>query len=298
MNERNLLNDLVERAIHIGNRSHMRPVIEKELFHYDILFALDQANLLDHLTFQGGTSLRLCYGSSRFSEDLDFTGGKNFSSAHLMSMKNCLEKYVGTRYGLEVSVKEPKEMMGLPEERGVKVDKWQLNITTAPARRDLPQQKIKIEVINIPSYSRIPRPLLHNYDFLPDGYSDTLIMVETLDEIMADKLVSLVNCRRYVRHRDIWDLHWLSQQGAKMNSVFVKNKILDYGINDYLLKLDNFLNNIEAIIRGKSFHDEMSRFIPSDVQERTLKKDKFLVFLTAETQQLLLKVKENIIDSN
>lgn len=28
-------NALVERAMQAGNRSHMRPVIEKELLHYD-----------------------------------------------------------------------------------------------------------------------------------------------------------------------------------------------------------------------------------------------------------------------
>lgn len=35
-------NSLVELAMKAGNRSHMRPVIEKELLHYDLLFALDE----------------------------------------------------------------------------------------------------------------------------------------------------------------------------------------------------------------------------------------------------------------
>ncbi len=61
---------MVELAMAAPGRSHMRPVIEKELLHYDILFTLDKDNLLDRLTFQGGTSLRLCHGSPRFSEDL------------------------------------------------------------------------------------------------------------------------------------------------------------------------------------------------------------------------------------
>lgn len=62
----NDFNKLVDRAMSVDGRAHMRPVIEKELLHYDILFALDKAGLLETLTFQGGTSLRLCYGSSRF----------------------------------------------------------------------------------------------------------------------------------------------------------------------------------------------------------------------------------------
>lgn len=54
---------LVEKAMILSGRGHMRPVIEKELLHYDILFSLDKEGLLDILTFQGGTSLRLCYGA-------------------------------------------------------------------------------------------------------------------------------------------------------------------------------------------------------------------------------------------
>ncbi|EOG5620081.1 nucleotidyl transferase AbiEii/AbiGii toxin family protein, partial [Proteus mirabilis] len=81
---------LVNKAMQVGNVSHMRSVIEKELLHYDILFALEKGGLLNKLTFQGGTSLRLCYGGNRFSEDLDFAGGKDFSSAMLADMKHCI----------------------------------------------------------------------------------------------------------------------------------------------------------------------------------------------------------------
>lgn len=50
---------LVDMAMQDPSRKAMRPVIEKELLHFDILFALDQEGLLDMLTFQGGTCLRL-----------------------------------------------------------------------------------------------------------------------------------------------------------------------------------------------------------------------------------------------
>ena len=46
---------LVNKAMQVGNVSHMRSVIEKELLHYDILFALEKGGLLNKLTFQGGT---------------------------------------------------------------------------------------------------------------------------------------------------------------------------------------------------------------------------------------------------
>jgi len=284
-------NTLVELAMRETDYAHMRPVIEKELLHYDLLFVLDKQGLLDQLTFQGGTSLRLCYGSSRFSEDLDFAGGYDFTTAQLMDMKDCIESYLSSRYGLEVTVKEPAEMLLMAKYQDIKVDKWQISITTSPTKRDLPRQKIKIEVCNIPAYTRTPQALNANYDFLPDGYSDVLIMTESLNEIMADKLISLVNTTRYVRHRDIWDLRWLKQRGAMMDKMFILSKIHDYKITDYLIKLEKMMMSIDTIIYSDGFHNELSRFIPLEVQERTLKKEKFKDFLIQETHGLLSELK-------
>jgi predicted nucleotidyltransferase component of viral defense system len=285
---------LVKQAMKISNRSHMQPVIEKELLHYDILFSLDKDGLLDLLTFQGGTSLRLCYGSSRFSEDLDFTGGIDFASHKLSAMKTCIENYIGNRYQLEVTVKEPSELRKEPEYSKINVDKWQISIITSPGQRNFPKQRIKLEIANIPSYSREPQALLVNYDFLPDGYSDTLVMTETLDEIMSDKIVSLVNTDGYIRYRDIWDLRWLKQEGAKINYTWVSNKINDYKIKNYSTKLKKLLEKLPKIIHGKEFKNEISRFIPMDVQERTIKKEKSCDFLVIEISLLLKNVQKNI----
>jgi len=289
-------NLLVDRAMSVSGRARMRPAIAKELLHYDILFCLDNHGLLDNLTFQGGTSLRLCYGASRFSEDLDFVGGRDFATANLVKMKLCLEKYIGERYGLEIVVKEPKEMAAMPKYKDIKVDKWQISLTTAPEKKDIPKQKIKIEVANVPAYSRVPQSLRQNYEFLPDGYSDTLIMTETLDEIMADKLISLVSCQRYVRYRDIWDLRWLKQQGAKINPEYIVAKIRDYKEEDYSSNLRKMIDRLDEIVHSKEFRDEMSRFIPTDVLERTLQKEKFIDFLISENKSLLLHV-EQIVES-
>lgn len=285
---------LADLAMAGAGRGHMRPVIEKELLHYDILFGLDSEGLLDDLTFHGGTSLRLCYESPRSSEGLDFTGGADFSSARLKGMKDCLERHIGERYGLEVIVREPAELKNEPGYRGLAVDKWQITVATAPRKRDIPRQRIKVEVANIPSYSRVPKSLKVNYDFLPDGYGDTLVLTETLDEIMADKLVSLVNTQHYVRHRDIWDLRWLKQRGAEVNLEWVNCKIDDYRIEDYVHKLDSMRERIPGIVQGEAFLNEMRRFLPMDVQERTLLKARFLEFLGTEISELLGEVRDGI----
>jgi hypothetical protein len=272
---------MVTAALKTPGLQSIRPVVEKELLHYDILFALDKEGLLDNLTFQGGTSLRLCYGSSRLSEDLDFAGGSDFDSQRILMIKACLEDYIGRRYGLNVEVKQPsKEQLQQAHQGGdIKVLKWQVAITTAPAQRDVPKQRIKLEVANVPAYTRIPQPLQVNYSILPDGYDDTLIIVETLDEVMTDKAVSLPNTQRYVRYRDVWDLRWLVQQGAAVNMDLLSKKISDYRIDDYVSKVEILLKNIPSIVRSKALLDELGRFLPADVQDRTIRTDKFLMFL-------------------
>ena len=287
-------NYLVERALTGSQVASMRPVIEKELLHYDILFSLEQAGLLDELVFQGGTSLRLCYGGNRFSEDLDFAGGYHFSSKKLTTMKQCIEEYIGKRYGLEVSVKEPRQLKKEPEYAELKIDKWQISIVTAPQRKDIPKQKIKIEVANVPAHTRHALPLLNNYDFLPDGYEDTLIYVETLNEIMADKLVSLPATQRYIRYRDIWDLTWLQQQGATLDPELVKKKLADYRLTNFEQVLAQRIASLSGILAEGRLQAEMKRFIPTDVYDRTLGKEKFSTYLDHSLHKLLQQLQSQL----
>ncbi len=282
---------LVALAMTDQARVRMRPVIEKELLHYDILFALDEEGLLDQLTFRGGTSLRLCYGSPRYSEDLDFAGGLDFDARQVMSMKSCLERYVGERYGLEVTVKEPTQVALELRGKNVKVHKWQIRIVTAPGRPDLPKQMIKLEVANVPAYTRVPQLLKRNYDFLPDWYDNVAIMVEAREEIMADKLVSLVDCPR-LRHRDIWDLLWLHQQNTETAAELVRHKLVDYQVEHYATKVDQLIERLPDIIRGKEFKDQMARFLPQELQDRALRNENFLAVMQNEVTRLLKKAKQ------
>lgn len=287
-------NSLVERAMEENGGSGNKPVIEKELLHYDILFALDEAGMLDDVVFQGGTSLRLCYGSGRYSEDLDFAGGYDFNTKTLSKMKDVIEKYIGDRYGLEITVKEPNSLKEDPKYAELRIDKWQIAIVTAPEQKNIAKQKIKLEVANIPAHTKVPLPLKQNYQFLPDGYRDTLIYVETLEEVMADKIISLPATQKYVRHRDIWDLMWLQQEGATINKGLIEKKINDYKIEGFMEMLDARIVSIEDIVNGSDFDQEMKRFLSQEAYDRTLGKEKFREFLISNLVALLSSAKKEL----
>ena len=290
----------VEKAMANSEMVAMKPVVEKELLHYEIFNALDEDGLLKNLVFQGGTSLRLCRGSERFSEDLDFAGGRDFSSQSMEKIKECIVKHIGERFGLRVTVKNPKPVK---EDTLVKVCKWMVSIETSPASPDIPRQKIKIDIANIPAYTREPIPLRLNYSVL-EGMRRPIVITETMDEILADKLVALptsiavLNADELtptptkIRHRDIWDIAWLVGQGARLNLDFVDRKIADYGIEYFSEYLENAIQTIPGIATSNAFKQQMQRFIAKSAHERAFGTPGYDNFLATEVNKLFINIKQ------
>lgn len=293
-------NAYVQQALANPDLAAMRPVVEKELLHYEIFSALDEDGLLAHLVFQGGTSLRLCRGSDRFSEDLDFAGGKDFSVDSMARIKECITKRIGDRFGLNVTVKEPK-----PANPAANIDvaKWMVSIETSPGEPDVPRQKIKLEIANIPAYTREAVPLRLNYPML-EGMHQVLVVTETIDEILADKVVALptsiaklenralVPTPSRIRHRDIWDLAWLIGQGARLNSDLVSKKIADYHIREFDRLLSNAIEAIPSIASSNDFNAQMRRFIRKSAHDNAFSKPGFDTYLETTLVRLFSEVQK------
>ena len=296
MNNRpNEFEQLVNRAMIHSNLAHMRDAVEKELLIYDILFCLDQSDLLNSIVFQGGTLLRLGHGGNRLSEDLDFVAGVNFSTSDLKDIKPCIEKFIARKYGLTANVNEPSETaVRDATHQKLKVNRWRISIATNPDRKDLPHQRLKLEIANVPAYTREVVALKKHYDFLPDGYSDTLIVAETLNEVMADKLISLPATAQYVRFRDIWDLCWLVRHGAIVDCELIAAKVSDYQVNDYGSLLNKTIEQLANHINGKPFIEEMRSLLPTDEFNRTLRRPKFIEYMTSTLCGLFEEVRHSL----
>lgn len=287
---------LVDRVMEDANGTEgMRPVVEKELLHYDILFALQKGGFLDGLVFQGGTALRLCHGSPRFSEDLGFAGGADFTSAHLAPLAGYLTDFVSGRYGLVVEVRAPAALRDTPDNANVTVEKWRLSVVTQPANSAIPRQRIHLEIANVPSHANELRLLARNYDFMPDGYNDMMIRVETKEEILADKLVAFpARLPTYVRWRDVWDIHWLGRKGASVVTDLVRAKANDYGIEDFGGLLEAATARLPELVRSGDFAKEMERFLTDTVAERTIRTEGWLEAVAAELRERLAGLRRDL----
>lgn len=260
------------------NAATMLPVIEKELVHYDIIRALDESKWLDRLTFQGGTCLRLCYGAVRYSEDLNFTTDLDLADADLAGFQDLLATALREKYDLAVRVKEPRRIHAFEGGGGMK--RWQVVVDTAPSRPDLPSQKVKIEIARIPSYTREMRLLQENYPELEGMYARSVIGCQSLDEILADKIVSFSRQIKVPRYRDLWDIPWIvSRRDRDMASVaeMVERKIVDYGTDgDAKSLLLDGESRARGLVMTEAYAHEMRRFLPSNIAADTVMRSEYL----------------------
>lgn len=271
-----LFDELVDEALNNKQEvARLRVVVEKELLHHDILRVLSGAGLLTQLTFIGGTCLRACYGSNRLSEDLDFTDGSDFTRDQLAAMSNILIESLKAKYGLEINVTDPVREEG-------NVSTWKLKVQTRPGRKDIPAQRINIDVCAIPSYQPRPMALLNPYG-VEMGTSGLILQAQSREEIFADKLVAFALHPNRLKNRDLWDIAWLHQQQIKPALDLIKNKL-----NDHHAQTDAYLNafaersaslnkNLEI---AKEFRKEMARFLPNETVKETVNSEKFWEYLS------------------
>lgn len=158
------------------------------------------------LIFQGGTSLHLAHGSPRFSEDLDFLVKSSLNLAKLGPAVGA--RLRGTAWlppDTDLSVSGAKDghnphaftvAVGGPEVIGavrVRVELWR---TAADAMASL-----RVAVTPV----RLARG--------PAAGMQAFVPVESLADIYVDKVFAL-GARRYLKPRDVFDLHWLGTHGG------------------------------------------------------------------------------------
>lgn len=254
------------------------PVIEKEILHHDIMDVLIKQGVLQRLSFIGGTSLRMCYNSSRLSEDLDFNGGHDFKPSDFEGLESEIQTYIQNKYETEVWVNKPSG-----EQQGDTVS-WKISIVKAPNRPDLPRQKMHIDVCAIPSFDIEKRPLINHYDIVVPT-EGILVPVQSLQETLADKLIALAYRARRIKPRDIWDIVWIKQRGIDLSKILVEKKLnaRHKQTDDFRQALSTALTKLmsEEEVHN-DFNMEMSRFIPQNIKERTIDNSEYWAYVQGE----------------
>jgi predicted nucleotidyltransferase component of viral defense system len=250
----NLFDSIADAALETNAAyAALRPVVEKEILHHDILREMNKAGLLKGLTFIGGTCLRNCYGSQRLSEDLDFTGGFAFTRREMSGLGELLRESLQKKYELPISVAEPVKETG-------NTGTWKIKMVTRPEKPDFPAQRINIDICMLPSHDRQPVMLKNHYgmDF---GTSGMILYAESLAEIYAGKIVALALRPNRIKNRDLWDINWLNSRNISPSPDLIAEKLSDRGLKPAAF-WQTYRQRLEVIKDAqKDFLTEMRRFL-------------------------------------
>lgn len=211
--------------------------ILKEYLQYKILNSIFNSEYAGKLAFLGGTALRIVYGSTRFSEDLDFDNF-DLTEPEFTDLSKVIRHDL-TLEGLEVEINTVTKNAYKIKIRIPKLlfDSGLSNIT---------KHKILIQVDTVPqNFEYVPeKPLLNKFDVF------TQINAVPKDILLAQKIFASVN-RKRIMGRDFFDIVFLRGIGAKPDFAYLKKKIgvkNEAELKRYMLKKTAGLN-FEALAK-------------------------------------------------
>lgn len=194
-----------------GNLRAFKESVLKEYLQYKILNSIFNSEYSSELAFLGGTALRIVYGSTRFSEDLDFD---NFAltEAEFTALSTVIKRDLSLE-GLDVEV---SMVTGNAYRIKIQIPKLLFDAGLSA----MAEHKILIRVDTVPqNFEYVPeKPLLNKFDVF------TQINAVPKDILLAQKIFASVN-RKRLMGRDFFDIVFLHGIGARPNFAYLKKNI-------------------------------------------------------------------------
>ncbi len=182
----------------------------REYLQYKILEIIFESEYASKLSFLGGTALRIVYGNTRFSEDLDFDNF-NLNDNEFVEIANIVKKGL-EKQGLEVEIKTVKKgayraSVRLP------------NILFENGLTGQREEKVLIQIDSAAhGFRYIPdKKILNKFDVF------TEIFVTPPDIILSQKIFAAFE-RKRAKGRDFFDIVFLLSF-TKPNYKYLKEKI-------------------------------------------------------------------------
>lgn len=206
-------------------------IIRKALLHFALLRGLAESGAFESVAFQGGACLAEIYGNPRLSEDLDFAAPRESLGELAETLGRVIASSVSGLVDADVNVKSPrKDKLSASH---VPLARWTVSLNLTPDNPSLPLERLKIEVAGVPVHQKVLGVATYIPGIpAPIGASDAIVAAESIEELLADKIVSFA-MTEHPRFRDAWDIAWLIRRGASPHaaSSLALAKLDDYGYN-------------------------------------------------------------------
>lgn len=194
-----------------GNLRPFAESILKEYLQYKILNSIFNSSYAPKLVFLGGTALRIIYGNSRFSEDLDFDNF-DLKEQEFMDLGAIIKKDL-MREGLTAEV---KVITGNVFRIKIRIPELLFDEGLATMKT----QKILIQVDTTPqNFKYVPnKTVLSKFDVF------TQINAVPKNLLLSQKICAAVG-RKRIMGRDFFDIVFLHGIGASPDFAYLKKNI-------------------------------------------------------------------------
>ena len=170
------------------------------------LIGLSRSPLRNILAFKGGTALKRCYiGDYRFSEDLDFTLAKATSLETILAELKNISADVEQASGVIIRYSRA--------DRKSHQNSYTFYLAYEGPLPGTAVKEVKVD-ITIDERLVLPlkeRPVLKENEEYADLPDDAIILVYSLEEILVEKVVALVDRTRN-EPRDLYDVWYLTER--------------------------------------------------------------------------------------
>lgn len=232
------------------------------------LLGLWRSKFFEHAAFYGGTALRILYGLSRFSEDLDFSLLKPNPSFELLPFLKAIEEeleILGLKVDVDHKIKRPEESIRSAFVKTGTLETF-IRIGLDESLRRYTQSneiiKIKLEIDIDP-----PLGFATEVQYLtkPIPFS---VRTYVPEDLFAGKMHAVL-CRPYkvrVKGRDWYDFIWYVNKGFRLNLAHLESRLRQSGhylLEDPLSKAV-FLNLLREKIQALNLSaakEDIRRFI-------------------------------------
>jgi predicted nucleotidyltransferase component of viral defense system len=259
-----------------------RHIRRSELFQLILLQHLYARPESSSLIFQGGSAIRWCHNSERFSEDLDFvTHLERPALERLMKgIEGAVARESIAHFGPGRLTFTPRgerdegvvwrlafEPQNMRDRIMVKIECERLREGAAVASepRVLGMQTAVSYLIARGEF-RIPRP-------------NSVLLVETLEEILSDKVRALLE-RPYLKGRDIYDVwHLRDRLGVSLDRDVLERKFTCYAATFTARRLPDWFESADSDLKV-AIENDLGRFLATEVMA-TFRNDEYRPFLDA-----------------
>ena len=244
-------------------------VRNSELFQILLLDALYSLSGSDHFFFQGGTAIRWVYGGTRFSEDLDFVTHLPFGDIQkiIANVSGKIHNACVAQFGPGQSEQKQKKS---------RKEAFKVFFTFRPlSHRERIAVKLEFEDLKQNCSPAVHKTVLRDLPsvagLLTGGklmmsYSSSVMIVETPEEILADKIRAVYE-RAYLKGRDIYDIWWLiKQRRIKPSWPVTRAKLEMYQADFFPARDAGYFQqekNAKEII--SALMSDLPRFIPQEI---------------------------------